>query len=80
MTNTLYTCSLVMSANCKLQYVGKAVDDFRLRSNNYKDNSRKNVRKESCRQQHFSSECQSGFLEDVSIIFIGKTDLLATYP
>ena len=72
--NGKYVIYLLTCYKCKLQYVGKAVDDFRLRSNNYKDNSRKNLRKESCRQQHFSSECYSGFLEDISIIFIGKTD------
>ena len=60
-----------------MQCVGKTVNDFRLRWNNYKDNNRK-YRKESCTQQHlfehFSSECHSSFLDDVSIIFIDKTD------
>ena len=61
-----------------MQYVGKTVDDFRLRWNNYKDNNRKYLRKEACMQQllleHFSSKDPSGFLEDVSIIFIDETD------
>ena len=61
-----------------MQYVGKTVDDFRLRWNNYKDNNRKYLRKESCMQQHlfehFSSEGHNSFLDDVSIIFIDKTD------
>ena len=61
-----------------MQYVGKTVDDFRLRWNNYKDNNRKYLRKEACMQQHFfehfSSKDHSGFLDDVSIIFIDKTD------
>ena len=61
-----------------MQYVGKTVDDFRLRWNNYKDDNRKYLRKESRMQQHlfehFSSEGHNSFLEDVSIIFIGKTD------
>ena len=43
----LLTCN-----KCKMQYVGKTVDDFRLRWNNYKDNNRKYLRKESCIQQH----------------------------
>ena len=44
----------------------------------YKDNNRKYLRKESCMQQHlfehFSSEGHKRFLDDVSIIFIDKTD------
>ena len=69
----LLTCN-----KCEMQYVGKTVDDFRLRWNNYKDDNRKYLRKESRMQQHlfehFSSEGHNSFLEDVSIIFIGKTD------
>ena len=61
-----------------MQYLGKTVDDFRLRWSNYKDNNRKYLRKESCMQQHlfehFSSEGHKRFLDDVSIIFIDKTD------
>ena len=65
----LLTCN-----KCKMQYVGKTIDDFRFRRNNYKDNNRKYPRKESCMQQHFSSEGHNSFLYDVSIIFIDKTD------
>ena len=69
----LLTCN-----KCKMQYLGKTVDDFRLRWSNYKDNNRKYLRKESCMQQHlfehFSSEGHNSFLDDVSIIFIDKTD------
>ena len=69
----LLTCN-----KCKMQYVGKTVDDFRLRWNNYKDNTRKSLRKEACMRQHlfehFSSEGYSSFLDDISIIFIDKTD------
>ena len=43
----LLTCN-----KCKMQYVGKTVDDFRLRLNNYKVNNRKSLRKESYMQQH----------------------------
>ena len=63
---------------CKLPYVGKTVDDFRLPWNNYIDNNRKYLRKEACIQQHifeyFSSKAYSSFLDDISIIFIDKTD------
>ena len=69
----LLTCN-----KCKMQYIGKTVDHFRLRWNNYKHNNRKYLRKESCMQQHFfehfSSEGHNSFLDDVSIIFIDKTD------
>ena len=69
----LLTCN-----KCEMQYVGKTADDFRLQWNNYKDNNRKYLRKEACMQQllceHFSSEGHSGFLDNVSIIFIDKTD------
>ena len=57
-----------------MQYVGKASDDFHFRWNNYKYNKRKYARKKACMQQHFSSEGHSGFLDDVSVIFIHKTD------
>ena len=43
----------LLSCNkCKMQYVGKTVNNFRLWWNNYKDNNRKYLRKESCIQQH----------------------------
>ena len=61
---------------CKMQYIAKTVDDFRLRWNNYKDNKRKYLRKEPCMQQHlfehFSSECHSNFLDDVSLSLLIK--------
>ena len=60
-----------------MQYVGKTIDNFCLQWNNYKDN-KKYLTKEVYMQQHllehFSSEVQSGFLHDVSIIFIDKTN------
>ena len=62
---------------CKLQHAGKTVNDFRLRSNNYKNNNRKYLRKEVCMHQHFFehflSEGHSGFIDDLSITFIEKT-------
>ena len=76
-TNVLYI--LLTCNKCKTQYVGKTVDDIHLLWNNYKGNKRKYLRKESCMQQHlfecFSSEDHNSFLDDVSIIFIDKTDL-----
>ena len=61
-----------------MQSVGKTVHNFRLRQNNYKDNNRKYLRRESCMQQHlfehFSSEGHTSILDDVSIIFTDKTD------
>ena len=69
----LLTCS-----KCKLQYLSKAVDDFCLQWNNYKHSNRKHLSTEAYIQQylfvHFSTESHSGFLEDIPIIFINKTD------
>ena len=74
-----YILHLLTCNKCKMQCVGKVVDDFRLRWNNCKDNNWKYLRTEAYMQQHlsehFSSRGHSGFLEDVSIIFIDKTDL-----
>ena len=62
----------------KKLYVGEATDSFRYRWNNYKDNDRKHSRKESCMQEHllkhFNSMGQNGFLHNVSITLIDKTD------
>ena len=69
----LLTCNC-----CKKQYVGQTVDGFRFRWNNYKSNCRKYQRGEMCMQQHlFEHFCDcnhEGFLSDVSITFIDKTD------
>ena len=55
-----------------MQYVSKTVDDFRLEWNNYKDNNRKNIGKESGMEQHLfkhlSSEGHNSFLDGFSII------------
>ena len=60
------------------QYVGETTDAFRLSWNNYKDDDIKFQRNESCMQQHlykhFYSEGCNGFLGNVSISFINKTD------
>ena len=63
---------------CGKQYVGETTNEFRLRWNNYKSNDRKNARNEACMQEHlvehFKSEGHSGFLGNVSITLIDKTD------
>ena len=61
-----------------LQYVGKTVDEFRLRWNNYKMNDKSFLKCQTCMQQHlfkqFVSEGHCSLLEDVTIIFIDKID------
>ena len=69
----LLTCNC-----CQKQYVGQTVDIFRNRWNNYKDNARKFDRGEHCMQkhlyEHFTLPGHSGFLHDVSVTLIDKTD------
>ena len=54
------------------------LDIFRNRWSNYKDNARKFDRGEYCMQKHlyeyFTLPGPSGFLHDVSVTLIGKTD------
>ena len=56
----------------------KTTDDFRYRWNNYKSNSRKFDRKESCMQEHlyrhFSSPGHRRLLNNVSVKLIDKTN------
>ena len=70
---------LIMCNRCLKQNVGQTVDEFRHRWNNYKDNTRKFERGEQCMQrhlyEHFNLPGHSGFLNDVSITLIDKTDL-----
>ena len=69
---------LLTCRKSKIQYVGQTVNQFRSKWNNYKSDSRKYNRGGSCMQQHlFKHICtsgHSGFLYDVSIKFIDKTD------
>ena len=64
---------------CRKQYVRQRVDIFRRRWNNYKINDRKYLVGESCMQEHifehFNSEGQTDFLENLSVTFIDKTDI-----
>ena len=69
----LLTCN-----KCHKQYVGQTTDAFRLRWNNYKSNSRKFDRGENCMQEHlyrhFQSDQHEGFLQDILVTLIDKTD------
>ena len=69
---------LMTCKQCNKQYTGETTDLFRNRWNNYKDNARKFDRKESCMQEHlykhFQTEGHKGFLNEVSVTFIDKTD------
>ena len=69
---------LLTCKQCQKQYTGETTDGFRYRWNNYKSNSRKFDRKEPCMQEHlyghFSSPGDGGFLNDVSVTLIDKTD------
>ena len=57
----------------------QTIDGFRFRWNNDKDDNRKYQRSETCIQEHlyryFLSKDRNGFLNDVLVIFIDKTDL-----
>ena len=56
----------------------ETTDEFRLRWNNCKSNDWKNAQNQVCLQEHlfehFKSEGHGGFLKNVSIIHIDKTD------
>ena len=69
----LLTCN-----RCKKQYTGQTVDNFHLRWNNYKSCWGKHTEGRSVKQkhlyEHFTEKGHEGFLQDVSIIFIDKTD------
>ena len=60
------------------QYVGQTVDEFSHRWNNYKDSARKFERGEHCIQRHlyeqFNLPGHTGFLNDVCVTLIDKTD------
>ena len=70
---------LLSCKTCGKQYTGKTVDKFRSRWKNYKTDARKaasgNI--ESCKQQflqnHFLQDDHHGFLEDVEVTLIDKT-------
>ena len=82
--NHKFNCNdkcLVYLATSKIsnkQCTGQTTDSFRSRGNNYKSKSRKFDRTEKCMQEYlysyFGNEGHNGFLEDVSIALIDKTD------
>ena len=82
--NDQFNCSeecLVYLLTCNRyfkQYVGETINEFRRRWNNYKSNDKKFQRLEHCMQEHlfsyFSMAGYDGFLNDVSITLIDKTD------
>ena len=69
---------LMTCKQCNKQYTGETTHLFRNIWNSYKDNARKFDRKESCMQEHlykhFQKEGHKGFLNEVSVTFIDKTD------
>ena len=69
---------LITHNKCILQYVGKTVNEFRLRWNNYKINNRNFLKGQTCMQQHlyehFASEGYCSFFKDVTMTLIDKTD------
>ena len=69
----LFTCEC-----CGKQYVGETTGEFSFRWNNYKFNDRKYIRNKDCFQEHlyrhFHSREHTGFLENVKITSIDKTD------
>ena len=69
---------LLTCKKCLIQCVGKTVDDFRYRWDNYKNSSRNDDCNEPCIQrhlyEHYSSVGHCGFLEHVSITLIDNTD------
>ena len=69
---------LFTSKTCSNQYTAETTDQFKLRWNNHKSNDRKFKRREPCMQEHlyeyFYSDGHNGFLEDVAITLIDKTD------
>ena len=70
----LLTCSKI----CCKQYVGQTVDILCSRWNNYKNNDRKYLVGVPCVQEQkfelFISESHTGFLKNVFVTFINKTD------
>ena len=62
---------LLTCKQCRKQYVGETTDTFQKRWNNYKNNARKFLRRESYMQEHLFEHFQrpghTGFIENVCI-------------
>ena len=56
-----------------MEYVGQTIDQFLSRWNNYKSDSRKHSQGATC-LNNFCTSGNCGFLKNVSLIFIDKTD------
>ena len=69
---------LLTCKTCLKQYVVSITDCFRYCRNNYKCNGRKYSRGETCLQEqlfeHFNNKGHNGFLHDISVALINKTD------
>ena len=69
---------LFMCECCSKQYVGETTGELRFWWNNHKCNDRKYARNEDCFQEHlfrhFHGGEHTGFLENVKITSIDKTD------
>ena len=69
---------------CKKQNAGETVDSFRFRWNNYKCNSHNHRKDELVKQQdlcdHFMLDDHTQFVNDVSRVFIDKTDPINLVP
>ena len=76
-TQTYEECSN-LSIYCGKQYVGETTGEFRFRWNSYRCNDRKYTKNEDYFQEHlfryFHSGEHTGFLENVKITLIDKTD------
>ena len=74
----LLTCTV-----CLKQYVGQTLDEFRLRWNKYKSNSRNHWRLELYLKEHlfehFNDEGHHKCFEDISTSFIDRTDSSETF-
>ena len=60
------------------QYTGETTDQFKLRWSNYKSNDKKFKKGEHCMSEHlyehFFNDGHNGFIKDVVITLIDKTD------
>ena len=68
---------LITCRTCKLQYIGQNCDTFRKRWNNYRCFAGKVETGEECKQkylhEHFLQDDHHGFLNDVQVTLIDKT-------
>ena len=73
---------LITGECCGKQYVGEITGELRFRWNNYKCSGRKYTRNEDCLQEHwlrhFHGGKHTGFLGNVKITLIDKTDVQNT--